>query len=166
MFVRSATLVALVCLFPLLAAAQGPAPTESVSAARAHAVAALRRGQVVRLQVRGDGRVQGRFLGSAGDTVLVGDSTAPRRVPVPAMETLWVRGGHTALGAIVGGTFAGAADAYLFYVIGQMICGMDGNEKCRPAAFAVLGGLGGALGGALMGGVIGMLFPKWQRRFP
>ena len=163
---RSAGLAALGCLLPVLALAQQPVPSESLAAARSRAVAALRPGQVVRLQVRGDGRVQARFLGLAGDTVLLGDSAAPRRVPAPAIASLWVRGRRTTLGAVVGGTVMGVADASLFYVIGQMMCGTEGKAGCRPAAFAVLGGVGGAIGGALMGGAIGTLFPRWRRGFP
>lgn len=159
-------LAVLACLFPLLALAQQPVPSESLAAVRATALVALRPGQVVRIQLYGAGRVQGRFLGSVDDTLLLGDSAAPRRVQVPTVERLWVRGRRTVLGAVVGGTVGAASTGGVLYLIGAILCGASGGEDCRPGTLALIGAIGGGLGGALMGGAIGTLLPRWERRLP
>lgn len=164
--VRSVGLAALACMLPAFALAQRPAPSESLAAARGRALAALRPGQAVRLRIAGDGRVQGRFLGLSGDTVLLAAPTAPQRVAAPAVETLWVRGRRTTLGAVVGGTVGAAGTGSVLYLVGAILCGASGGQDCRPGTLALIGVIGGGLGGALMGGAVGTLFPRWRREFP
>ena len=162
---RGSGVVALACLLPCAAGAQQPA-TDSVAAVRASALARLTPGNVVRLAVRGAGRVQGRFGAQVGDTLRLGDPLAPTRVPSAVIDTLWVRAHHTAIGAVVGGTVLAASTGSLMWLIGAVICGASGGEDCRPGTLALAGAIGGGLVGALMGGGLGTLFPRWSRRYP
>jgi hypothetical protein len=163
---RCAVLSAFLLALSSPAAAQQPAAPESLTAARARAVAQLYPRDRVRLAIGGAGVVEGRFLGVSGDSLHFTDGGGPRSVPLAAVDGLWTRGRRTVLGAVVGGTVGGLSTGYLFYVLGTVFCGIGGSDGCRPWAMAFLGGTGGALGGALLGGAIGTAFTKWARRYP
>jgi hypothetical protein len=163
---RCAVLAAFLLALSSPSAAQQPAAPESLTAARARAVAQLYPRDRVRLAIGGAGVVEGRFLAVSGDSLHFTDSGGPRSVPLAAVDGLWTRGRRTVLGAVVGGTVLAVADGYLFYAIGMAFCGIGGSENCHPWTFAIIGGAGGAVGGALLGSVVGTLFPRWAQRFP
>jgi hypothetical protein len=163
---RCAVLAAFLVVVSSPAAAQQPAALESLTAARARAVALLRPHERVRLSVGGVSVVEGRFLDASADSLRFTDGEGPRAVPLAAVDGLWTRGRHTVLGAVVGGTVLGVADGFLFYAIGMMFCGIGGSENCHPWTLALVGGTGGAVGGALLGSAIGTAFTRWARRFP
>jgi len=166
MRIRLVSVAALLAALASPVTAQQSVPAESLAAARARAVATLPLQERVRLSLAGSGFVQGRFLGTSADSLHFADSLGPRAIPLAAVDGLWTRGRRTVLGAAVGGAVVGAANGYLFYVIGAMFCGIGGSESCRPWALAAVGAVGGAVGGALLGGAIGSAFTRWSRRFP
>jgi len=110
--------------------------------------------------------VQERFRSLAGDTLWLGDPSAPARVPGAAIDTLWVRAHHTTVGAVTGATVFAAGTGSLMWLIGAVICGASGGEDCRAGTFALAGAVGGGVAGALLGGGLGALFPRWSRRYP
>ncbi len=95
----------LVVLFLLL---PGIASAQDAAAKRDSAVAKLNTGQ----QIRISGEAMNRLVGKAGvasnDTLDFAQDDAVRRIPIPAIDTLWVRGPATMNGAIIGGALVGS----------------------------------------------------------
>jgi hypothetical protein len=151
-------------LIPLLAAAQQPAPADSAAAARAAAVAALRPGAQIRLQLRGDGRVSGPLLGAGRDSLALGLPAAPRAVALADVERLWERKHASVTGAIVVGTIGAVSTGGLLYLITSIICWNGCSPS--PGTMGLVGAAAGGIGGAVIGGALGALIPTWRRRFP
>jgi hypothetical protein len=150
-----AALLLFALVAPGMLAAQQPS-------ARDTAIVRLQAGQQVRLAVAGTGRLTGRVGVATIDTLDLAQDDAVRRIPIPAVDTLWVRSRATTTGLIVGGAvgaaFGGLAGAY-----GSGICEYD----CVETGSAVLtGGLLGAVVGAGVGALIGAIIPKWKRTYP
>ena len=130
--------------------------------ARDSAIARLHAGQTIQLTLAGSGRLAGRAGVVVGDTLDVAQDDAVRRIPIPAIDTLWVRGGSGTTGAIVGGVIVGVLGA-LAVVAAAGACEYD----CGSTGVQALGGfLLGAAVGVPLGAVIGGRFPKWKRTFP
>jgi hypothetical protein len=165
MRIRLLSVAALLAVLSAPAAAQQATPAESLTAARARAIAALRPGDRVRLSLAGDGVVEGRFVGASVDSVRFADRLGPRAVGLVTVDGVWTRRRHTLLGAAIGGTVVGVSSGFLFYAIGAAVCS-DGGGGCHRWAFATLGALGGAAAGALIGGALGSALTGWSRRFP
>lgn len=91
-------------------------------------------------------------------------SSNTRRLPghqLAAIDSLWVRRGHGAVGALVGAVILGVPAA----AIGpELACGRSGvrfqyGERVQFFVF-------GALPGALVGALIGSAIPSWETFFP
>lgn len=107
-----------------------------------------------------------RLTGLAGvvsnDTLDFAQDDAVRRIPIPAIDTLWVRGSSWATGAIVGGAVGGVLGS-LAVVAAAGTCEYD----CGSTTVQAVGGaLLGAVVGLPLGALIGGRFPKWTRRYP
>lgn len=89
------------------------------------------------------------------------------RVPVDAMERLWVRVGSSDRGAAWGALVGGAAAAVAGYLIDRSSCDRQEGD-CIFAGFdaAAVTGIGGALAGAGLGALVGRAFPRWRLWFP
>lgn len=98
------------------------------------------------------------------------DDTLPTRavrVPVDAMERMWVEVGSSGRGAVVGAITGGALGALGGYLADTASC--DRQEgSCIYSGFdaAAVTGLGGALAGAALGALVGRAFPRWRVWFP
>ena len=140
-----------------------PASAQDSTAKRDSAVAKLNTGQ----QIRISGEAMSRLVGKAGvslnDTLDFAQGDAVRRIPIPAIDTLWVRGGHAKTGAIVGGAVVGTL-ATLLYV------GLANDSDSGSGGVTVLGFLGsflfGATVGVPIGGIIGGSAQTWKQQFP
>lgn len=131
--------------------------------ARDSAVARLRAGQQIRLTAAGSGRLDGRAGVAAGDTLDLAQGDAVRRIAIPAIDTLWVRGRATTTGLIVGAS-VGAVLGGLAGAVGASLCESDCSDSDTGAIL-----VGGAMGAALVGGVgalVGAAIPKWKRKYP
>lgn len=150
--------LALTGVLPKLVGAQAVVPR------RDSAVARLRTGQQIRVTGEGLGLLMGRAGVASGDTLDLTQGDAVRRIPIPAIDTLWVRGGASTEGAIVGGSL-GAIFGVLAAAAAQ---GLDdtGSDASAPIGTYLAGAFMGAF---IMGGVgalIGGAVPKWKRKYP
>lgn len=131
-------------------------------AARDSAITALHAGQQIRLTTAGRGRLVGRAGAADGDSLDLAQDDAVRRIPIPAIDTLWVRGGSGVTGAIVGGAIVGVLGA-IAVVAAAGACEYDcGSTTVQAAGGFVLGAVVGVPLGALIGG----RFPRWKRAYP
>ena len=97
------------------------------------------------------------------------DTVPPRavRVPVDAMERLWVKVGSSDRGAAVGAVAGGVLGAVGGYLIDTASCDRQEGD-CIFDGFqaGAVTGLGGALAGAGLGALVGKAFPRWRLWFP
>ncbi len=141
----------------------GIAVAQDSSARRDSAIAKLNTGQ----QIRVSGEAMSRLVGKAGvalnDTLDFAQDDAVRRIPIPAIDTLWVRGPATMNGAIIGGTLVGSFAAIFF----AAWVGSCEASDCGSVPLAALGGflMGGTVG-AVLGGFIGGSTKTWKRQYP
>lgn len=129
----------------------GPVSAQDSIPRRDSAVAKLNTGQ----QIRISGEAMSRLIGKVGvalnDTLDFAQDDMVRRIPIPAIDTLWVRGRASMTGAIIGGGAVG------LFVMG-VAAAWGGN--------AGLGFLMGATVGATLGGFIGGSVKTWKRDYP
>lgn len=131
-------------------------------ARRDSAVAKLRTGQQIRISAEGRQRLVGKAGVAANDTLDFAQDDMVRRIPIPAIDTLWVRGGAGVTGAIIGGA-VGAALGLVALAAANSICDTD----CGNSGLEVVGGmLIGAAVGVPVGAIIGGRVQKWHRRYP
>lgn len=105
-----------------------------------------------------------------GDSLLAGPDTVPARavrVPVDAMERLWVKVGSTDRGAAWGAVLGGALGALGGYLADTASCDEQEGD-CIFDGFdaAAITGVGGVLAGAAAGALVGKAFPRWRLWFP
>lgn len=125
------------------------------------AVRTLKPGQIVRIRARGGERIESRIVSVGGTPglMLQADSTP---FDGSTIDSLWVRGRRTGLGAIVGAVVFGAATSG----VGLAACkGLSESPSSCGSDTTVPLFLAGAAGGALIGALIGSGIPKWQLRY-
>jgi len=122
----------------------------------------LKVGATLRVETASRGRIDGRLIRTAGDTLFLSAQQPEMVVAMPDLRGLWERGRATKTGALAGGLIGAAGMG----TVGGVFCGgIDGTCNNRGGNI-VLGAVIGAAGGALIGGVIGAAIPKWHRRYP
>jgi hypothetical protein len=110
----------------------------------------------------GDGvRVQGVVL-DANDSMLTIQTSGPltRRIPTPAIDSLWSSRGHARTGMVVG-MLAGVAAVI---VTGPYHCSTFDTVTC--VANAEQRAVGFIVGGLLVGAIVGSRVRSWQIRYP
>ena len=140
----------------------GALPAQQPSA-RDSAVARLHPGQQIRLTAAGSGRLGGRAGVASGDTLDLAQDDAVRRIPIPAIDTLWTRGRATTTGLVIGGV-VGAVLGGMAAAVGASLCESDCSDDDTGTVIA-----GGAIGAVAVGGLgalIGAAIPKWTKRYP
>ena len=104
----------------------------------------------------------------AGVAVPPDSAAAPtvRRIPVDAMQALWIRLGHPGTGALWGGILGTVGGAVGGYFINEALC--NDAEDCifDSADAAVVFGIGGGLAGTGFGSLIGRGVKEWRQWFP
>ena len=104
-----------------------------------------------------------RRTGSAtndGDSVLVLDGR--QRVPVAAMDSLWLKKSYAKAGAILG-SLAGIGAGVLIVRANAHPC-VGSYGECFSSIYATA--IVSAVGGMAVGALIGSVFPKWKFRYP
>ena len=76
-------------------------------------------------------------------------------IPAPGMDSLWVKGNHAGIGALVGFAVGG---------LGLLAGYAASNPRAGPSGLLV--GLAGGGAGAVLGTEIGAAFPKWRLQVP
>lgn len=148
----------------LIVATHSPdlASAQDAVARRDSAVAKLRTGQAVRISAHRMQRLVGTAGVSANDTLDVAQDDAVRRIPIQAIDTLWVQGRATSTGMVIGGV-TGLVVGILAAVVAPGLCEYD----CDTSGGEVVGVIVvGAVAGGGLGALIGAAFPKWKRKFP
>jgi len=146
-------LLALLIVFPALAAAQTPQPIP----ARTSVFEVLSDSQWVRVFSTGHARREARLLDHSA-TEIVLDLERPLRIPVTSIDTLWDRRTASKTGALVGGLLGAG--------IGVLVATQAVEKGETPDAdYVGLFAIGGAVGGGLLGALVGRAFPKWHRLY-
>lgn len=151
-------------LLLVVSGAQSPAilRAQDSTARRESAVAKLNTGQQIRISGEAMSRLVGKAGVAANDTLDFAQDDAVRRIPVPAIDTLWVRGGAGGTGAIVGAA-VGTVLGLMALAAAHGTCDSD----CGYSGLEVVGGiLVGAAVVVPVGAIIGGRFQKWHRRYP
>jgi hypothetical protein len=150
----------LVLLFLLL---PGMASAQDAAVRRDSAVAKLTTGQQIRISGAAMSRLVGRAGVASTDSLDFAQDDAVRRIPIPAIDTLWVRGGHAKTGAIIGGALLGGlATAVYASLASDSDSGSDGVTTTGTVGSFLFG----ATVGVVIGGFIGGSVPAWRQRFP
>jgi hypothetical protein len=173
---------AFVALAVAAIAGAGPAPAQSEPtpdsglAARLQAVARIRLGHGVRVQLANGARLEGRFAGQRDQALAltfpsptlpgvepVLPDTVPYEIPVAVVDSLWE---HRRLGPAAPFVGAGVGAVAAFLAI-QDIATNDAGDcdtDCWQAAGS--GGILGAFLGFVVGIVVGFIVPVWDQRIP
>lgn len=89
-----------------------------------------------------------------------------RRIPVDAMEALWIRLGRTGTGALWGGVMGTVGGAVGGYFVNEALCSEAEDCIFESADAAVVFGIGGGLAGMGFGALIGRSLKEWRQWFP
>jgi hypothetical protein len=156
-----AILVGLVALAPALFA-QEP-DTLSPAQRAGWALARLGAGQPVRMITRENEFVEGSVVTTSPSLVTVRTDRSVIEIPVPSVDSLWVkRGTHAGKGALIG-----AVPGLVFLGAVAVTSGGPNGEARDIRNFT--GAITGLLllgGGIAVGAIIGSLTPKWQLQAP
>lgn len=124
----------------------------------------------VRAPAAGDAdSVPGRALPPVDSLAAGRDTLSARavRVPVDAMERLWVKVGSSDRGAFWGALVGALGGAVVGYLADTASCDrQEGDCIYDGYDAAAITGVGGALTGAALGGLVGKAFPRWRVWFP
>lgn len=146
------TIATLGVVFPSMAV--GQAPIDS-------ALGRVRPGDIIRVRTL-DGRIaESRLIAIDGVPLHFRLSGQPAPLAVASVDSLWVRGHETKLGARVGAA-AGAIGLGLYF---SWACS-DAEVGISPGTCVAFAMPIGGLAGGIIGFLIGSAFPKWDLRFP
>ena len=150
-------------LVALISTHSAPRPEQELGPA----LARIRSGALLRVEVAGGDRLEGRLRRVTADSVLLAGQGGERWIALERIEQLHERGRATRTAAIIGGVAGGlAVGAAVTFVcaIGRSDDGVIGNEN-RWGDCALVGGAIGGAGGAAIGAGIGSFIPKWHMRY-
>lgn len=158
------SLVGLVTATSPLARAQEP-DTLSPAQRAGWALARLGGGQRVRIRGSGVGRVEGWVVSNSANPVMLRTDGSRIEVPIPGVDSLWVRDGtHAGTGALIGAAIGGIAlGAFASWAVHDLC---EGAGNCEETGAFFLGFAIGGTGGAGIGALIGLAFPRWRLRVP
>ena len=129
------------------------------------AVAALKVGESVRLDVMRIGRMEGSFLSTSDRTFILTRNGEPAQVQVGDIERLWVRGRSTRRDALIGALVGCIFGIWLGTEFAGA-CDIDGEPCATPLGGAAAFGLLFGAGGLALGTGVGFAIPTWRLRFP
>lgn len=158
---RAVLVAALVALTTALAAQEPDTLSPAQRAGRA--LARLGAGQRVRLFTWEREFVEGSVVTTSPSLVTVRTDGSVIDVPVPSVDSLWVRRGtHAGKGALIG-----AAPGLVFLGVVLVTSGGPNGEARDIRNFTgAITGLALLAGGTLVGALIGAATPKWQLEAP
>jgi hypothetical protein len=147
------TLVALIALvLSFTADLLAQEPQESV-------LGTLKPGQIVRVRPRTGDRIESRVLSMQGDSLVLSLGGSSVMLSARTMDSLWIKGRATGLGAIIGAAIAAVGSV----VISAAVCeSIQEDFPCGESGKAIAASIAG---GAVLGGAIGSVVPKWRLRY-
>jgi len=127
--------------------------------ARAAWIDRLEPGQVVRVRPNSGPRIASRLLSVRGDSLVLSVADSTRSLSPGAIDSLWVGGHATLIGALIG-TGIGAAGSL---AVAAAVCqSIDEDFPCGDSPQAIAASMAG---GAVVGAFIGSLVRKWHLRY-
>ncbi len=119
---------------------------------------ALKPGQIVRVRLRTGERMESRVLSMDGDSLVLA-SPGSGVLSARTIDSLWVKGRATGIGAILGAAVAAVGSV----VISAAVCeSIREDFPCGESGTAIAASIAG--GGAL-GAAIGSAVTKWRLRY-
>jgi hypothetical protein len=159
---RGAIFVAGLMAFATALIAQEP-DTLSPPQRAGRALARLGAGQPVRIITREDEFIEGSIVTTSPSLVTVRTDRSVIEIPVPSVDSLWVkRGTHAGKGALIG-----AVPGLVFLGVVLVTSGGPNGEARDIRNFT--GAITGLLllgGGIAVGAIVGAATPKWQLQAP
>ena len=115
-------------------------------------------------------RREGQFTGASNSEFRLTHAGHEWRIPVQAIDTLWVRQSSVRQGSIAGAVAGGALLGGFALLFVSSCSPGPSEDPCAPAwenVQVVLSAAAvGAAAGALVGAAVGALRPRWQLRVP
>jgi hypothetical protein len=124
--------------------------------------AGVREGDRVRIRVSGGQLMAGRYVSSSLSSPRIQLAEGGEPIVLEEVDSLWVRGSHGSIGAIVGSVVGAGAGLGLGLVACEL--GSDG-EGCQQGELVALVTLTGAGVGLGLGALVGSAFPRWRLRY-
>ncbi len=164
-------LCALACVVDTVRAQQPDEPSRELAAVKsqtlgdhpsATVVQALGSGARLRIQTAEWGRWEGRIAERWRDSLLLVTERIERRVPIAAIDTLWVRRRSAKGGALAGGMVG------FFIAVFPALILYQGCTSDFQACVEVIPGrvLRTGLPAVIVGALVGALLPRWERKYP
>jgi hypothetical protein len=139
------------------------AEAEAETDDRAHAIAQLRPGTHLRLDMAGSERLEGRFVSASTESLVLTQSDRLTGIPVAEIQSLRVRGRGHVTGATVGGILGVTAGG----LFGALVAVFEEDSDSDDDLYHVFQGAWlGTLVVGTAGAGLGALLPKWNRQFP
>jgi hypothetical protein len=129
--------------------------------ARLAALARFHPGTTLRLQGSAIGLVEAKLRLPLGDSITTGRWQPNRRIPLAAVDSIWVLHSGVDKGVVVGGLAFGV----VFGVIGAGLSSLDDDSSDVTNGIIAGAGFGVALG-SLLGAIVGAGNQFWERIYP
>ena len=152
-----ALLAALLAATPL--AAQTPERTPAT------VLPTIKPGSRLRIEA-GNALMTGKLDSLTADRLVLNGADGRSSIPIHTINTVWVRQGRGAKGALMGGVIGAALTTAFFHLMVSGLCdSTDGCHRDHVRAWGYGIAIGGA-GGALIGAGVGSLVQGWDKRAP
>jgi len=153
----------LLVLAVLLAAA--PLAAQAPERTPATVLPTIKPGSRLRIEA-GNALMTGKLDSLTADRLVINGADGRSSIPINTINTVWVRHGHGAKGAQIGGVIGAVVTTAFFHLIVSGLCdSTDGCHRDHVRAWGYGIAIGGA-GGALIGAGVGSLVQGWERKAP
>jgi hypothetical protein len=125
----------------------------------------IKPGRLLRIEA-GNALMAGKLDSLTTDRLVLNGVDGRSSIPIHTINTVWVRQGRGAKGALIGGAIGAAlTTAFLHIVVSGLCDSTDGCHRDHVRAWGYGIAIGGA-GGALIGAGVGSLVQGWDKRAP
>lgn len=150
-------LAALLAATPLAAQARERTP--------ATVLPTIKPGSRLRIEA-GNALMTGKLDSLTADRLVINGADGRSSIPINTINTVWVREGRGARGALIGGLIGATVTTAFFHAIVSGLCdAVDGCHRDHVRAWGYGIAIGGA-GGVLIGAGVGSLVQGWDKKAP
>lgn len=126
---------------------------------QAFGLGTIKPGQIVRVRPRTGDRIESRVRSMQGDSLVLSTEGSSVVLATQTIDSLWVKGHATGIGAIVGAAIAAGGSV----VVAAAVCkSIREDFPCGESGKAIAASIAG---GAALGAVIGSVVPQWRLRY-